>query len=298
MRTITECKICQSNRLIVIKNYHVSSQLNATWGKVFRDIFPSEKLISIRLCICRGCGFLFYQDVFDEIEVKKLYATEGRYETAVERNLKSGRKRELEQLFSYINRYVPFDSINSIIDVGAGDFEVLNRLMSQYPEKEFTAIDPSFNGNRYKKAKVLHDMVEDSVFTESYDLVMITHVLEHVVDLRLFMERVLPLVRKHVYVEVPFQVGPALFLTRSVNSQHINYFAPETLRLLLEKSGLKVEAIRFENDWYKYNGMAGMIRVIAARAETAVVARNSSLSQATRHLLSPWPFIKSFFFTK
>lgn len=298
MRTITECKICQGNQLITIKKYHTTPQLNVTWGKIFQDLFPSEKFISIRLCICYQCGFLFYQDVFDEIEIKKLYATEGRYETAGERNLKPGRKRELERLFNYIDCHIPFSNVNSIIDVGAGDFEVLNRLMARYPEKAFTAIDPSFNGNSYKKSKVLHDMVEDSIFTECYDLVMITHVLEHVADLRLFMKHVLPLVGKYVYIEVPFQVGPALFLTRAVNSQHINYFTPETLQFLLEESGLKVERLHFENDWYRHNGMPGMIRIIAVRTETTIVAKNSSLIQAVRHLLSPWPFIKSFYFTK
>lgn len=297
MRHLEHCKICASSRLFLLKKYQVTPRLNVTWAKTFQDLFPERQTLRINLVLCGRCGFIFYQDVFEDAEIEKLYANEGRYETGEMRNMKPGRRRELRLLTEYFEKVVPLSEIHSIIDVGAGDFEILNRLMERHGDKQYTAIDPSFQGDVYRGARVLHDMVEKSHFTESHDLVMMTHILEHVVDLERFMQHVLPLIKKYVYVEVPFQVGPSLFLNRSVNSQHINYFSPEAIQMLLERFGLEVIALRFENDWYRHNGMPGMIRLVGRRNQNFTPKVASPLS-TLGHLLSPWPLIKSFVFSR
>lgn len=297
MQRFNQCKVCESSRLINIKHYRATPELNPLWHKTFQDLLPEKNRLSITLSLCGNCGFVFYRDVFDEGEMEKLYATEGRYETGEVRNMKPGRKRELDLLFRYFEAHIPLKEITSIIDVGAGDFAVLNHLMKQYPGKQYVAVDPSFSGDTYQGARVLHTMVEKAQYTESYDLVMLTHVLEHVADLDRFMQHILPLVKRYAYIEVPFQVGPSLFLNRSVNTQHINYFTPETLERLLGRFGLTVRSLRFENDWYRYNGMPGMIRVVAERKNTTPTTSHSFLATLW-HLMSPWPFVKSFVFSK
>jgi hypothetical protein len=211
------CTICKSHQLIPIKRYTATPEVDNGW----RERLIKNGSVSIRLVMCFRCGFLFYRDVPDYQEMSHLYANEGRYEylhDAVTDD--TGRLKELQRGIDLLLKTGNFKKESKIIDVGAGDFLVTDKLLEEHPDCDYSALDPSYRQKSYKSVHVHRSMIEEFEPTEQYDLVILIHVLEHISDINLFMSKLSALIKPggQFYIEIPFLVGPGLFLNRSVNT--------------------------------------------------------------------------------
>ena len=245
------------------------------WESILQELNSGP--LSIRLSICRHCGFVGYRDFFSHEGMKKIYAAEARYEDDGRKQKKEG-NQEHARMMDFFRRQLSGAEIRSVVDVGAGDFQALEKVRSLYPQAQYEAIDPSYEEESYQGISIHRTMLEDFSLQRSFDLVLLIHVLEHVGDTDSFLKKLAALAKTngYLYVEVPFQVGPGLWLNRSVSAHHINYFSPATLCRILRRYGFVVRASEFDKDAYSYNGMPGMIRVLAQR----MPAESFSVDQA------------------
>lgn len=145
-------------------------------------------------------------------------------------------------------------AIDNVLEVGCGTGAVLARLSAIGVGEDFTGIDvvdPLANlevdgaaSAKFRWAK--YDGQKIPFAQASFDLVYASHVVEHVPEPRRLLQELSRVARRFIYVEVPCELHArtshrALQLT--LNIGHINFYTPDTFRLLLETSGLKV--IRF-----------------------------------------------------
>lgn len=297
MLKLSKCKICASQKIVVIKEYVATPKLDATWEQAFQTALQGKESVSIRLFLCFSCGFVFYGDVLDNMELEMLYSEEHRYTKAEISATKPGRVWELQKMSDFVTQHIAKKRIHEALDVGAGDFVALQKIVTCLPGVHFSAIDPCYDQATFGNITVFQTMLEKFDCAKQYDLVMAVHVLEHVGDLHAFMSQVKKLTREYLYIEIPFQVGPGLFLSRGVNAQHINYFTPGTLKTLLGYHGFEVESEEFSTNGFRYNGMPGMIRILAKKREGGEVARKvNTVLVSIYYLLSPVIFLKSKFF--
>ncbi len=259
------------------------------WQEVYERIQGIPHPLTIRLVLCQKCGFLFYGDTFSFDEMKQLYEEEARYARPKQHQLKPGRQWELERLIGFMELALPGQDIKLALDLGAGDFVALDRIAILRPDITFEALDPSYPNNNHNTIKVYRTMLEDYEPSQQYDLITAIHILEHVGDLNHFMTKVSALAKHHgyLYVEVPFQVGPGLLRNSSASAQHINYFTPFTLRYLLTRSGFTVCREEFDAGTYRYNGMPGMIRILAKKA--AMPYKPPKPVTTLAYLMNPFP---------
>lgn len=76
-----------------------------------------------------------------------------------------------------------------------------------------------------------------------FDLVFASHVVEHVLEPRTFLAEVSRVTNRWVYLEVPCELHVRTkisALQKSLDIGHINAYTPESFRLLVESTGLKV----------------------------------------------------------
>lgn len=136
-----------------------------------------------------------------------------------------------------------------LLDVGAGDGNVLLQLDARAVSRELYAVEISTSGVDAIKSKQLRSLRNVQLFDgyripypdKHFDLAIAVHVLEHVEHERLFLQEI-KRVARHAHIEVPLEHG--IRIQRSIDCGkkfgHINFYTKETFRSLLESSGLTV----------------------------------------------------------
>ncbi len=137
----------------------------------------------------------------------------------------------------------------NLLDVGAGDGNVLSQLDARGFSAELFAVEVSASGVEAIKSKQLRMLRDVQLFDgyripypdKHFDLAIAVHVLEHVEHERLFL-REIRRVAKFAHIEVPLEHG--FRIQRAIDSGkkfgHINFYTRETLVSLLDSSGLSV----------------------------------------------------------
>ena len=137
-----------------------------------------------------------------------------------------------------------------VLEVGAGDGSILKWLADQDFAPEYHAVEISESGVEHIKSRNIKDLKSVQVFdgyklpfaNDSFDLVILSHVLEHVEHERLLL-RELKRVARHTVIEVPrdYKAGVDSRLKHFLAYGHINVYTPTSLRYLLRTEGFDIE---------------------------------------------------------
>jgi ubiquinone/menaquinone biosynthesis C-methylase UbiE len=156
-----------------------------------------------------------------------------------------GAKYKVEHIITVCKGY----TFSKVLEVGAGDGVILKLLADKGFAPELHAVELSASGvERIKERNIpsvksvqefdgYHLPFEDN----SMDLIILTHVLEHVEHERLLL-RELKRVAKMVLIEVPrdYKHGVDTRIKHFLAYGHINVYTPTSLRYLLATEGLEV----------------------------------------------------------
>jgi len=139
-------------------------------------------------------------------------------------------------------------SINSVIEIGAGEGSILKRLSELNFAQEFYACEISQTGVEAIKKRNIEQLIDCFLFdgntisydNKSFDLAVLSHVIEHVEYPRQLLYEARR-VAKYVFVEVPLDDTirlPRDFIFDRVG--HLNSYSPKTIRRLLQTCNLEV----------------------------------------------------------
>ena len=136
-----------------------------------------------------------------------------------------------------------------ILEVGAGDGSILHYLNQWHFGEALFALEIAQNGVAKIKARNLDRLQEVQTFDgyqipyhdDSFDLVILAHVLEHVEHERILI-RELKRVAKYLAIEVPqdYRYGVDKRIKHFLDYGHINMYTPTLLRFLLKSEGLEI----------------------------------------------------------
>ena len=140
-----------------------------------------------------------------------------------------------------------------LLDVGAGDGNVMVQLNARETAKELFAVEISPSGVESIKSKKLSRLREAQLFDgyripypdKYFDLAIAAHVLEHVEHERMFLREV-SRVSRRAYIEVPLEHG--IRIQRSIDAGkrfgHINFYTKPTFLNVLGTAGMRVISSR------------------------------------------------------
>lgn len=165
------------------------------------------------------------------------------------RNTRVKREISAVQTLDVMTRVVGARVFDRLLDVGAGDGNVLSELEARHLAGEYSAVEISASGVEAIKARQLPHLRDVQLFDgyslpypdQSFDIAIAIHVLEHVEHERRFL-REMSRVARHVYLEVPMEHGFGIrgAIASGKKYGHINFYTQPTLQSLLESTGLKV----------------------------------------------------------
>lgn len=141
-------------------------------------------------------------------------------------------------------------TFKTVLEVGAGDGSILKFLAEQNFAPEYHAVEISESGVDHIKKRNIPNLKSVQIFDgyklpfgdNSFDLIILSHVLEHVEHERLLL-RELKRVAKYCVIEVPkdYKEGVDNKIKHFLAYGHINMYTPTSLRYLLMTEGFEIE---------------------------------------------------------
>jgi len=141
-------------------------------------------------------------------------------------------------------------TFKKVLEVGAGDGSILKFLADVDFAPEYSAVEISESGVAHIQARKIKGVKSVQVFDgyklpfpdDSFDLIILSHVLEHVEHERVLL-REIKRVARHCIIEVPldYRFGVDSRIKHFLAYGHINVYTPTSLRYLLFTEGFEVE---------------------------------------------------------
>ncbi len=141
-------------------------------------------------------------------------------------------------------------TFGKVLEVGAGDGSILKLLSDQHFAPEYHAVEISESGVGHILTRDISNLLSVQLFDgyklpfedNSIDLIILSHVLEHVEHERLLL-REIKRVARHCVIEVPldYRKGVDKRIKHFLAYGHINVYTPTSLRYLLGTEGFEVE---------------------------------------------------------
>ncbi len=198
--------------------------------------------------ICNQCGFVYADTDSVQADYDKFYNSFSKYEegaSIIGSGLSVFDYNRLHGAAEYISKKI--DITKSILDVGSANGGLLKELRENGHTK-LSAYDPSGFCVEYIKKNMGIEAINGSIFDiqknfsadKKYDLVILSHVLEHLLDVSGAFEQIDHLLKEesHFYIEVPdaskyteYFVSPLHYF----DTEHINHFSTHYLKLLAQK---------------------------------------------------------------
>ncbi len=137
-----------------------------------------------------------------------------------------------------------------ILEVGAGDGSILKLLSENGFAPEYHAVEISESGVKHIQTRNIEHLKSVQLFDgyhlpfedNSFDLIILSHVLEHVEHERNLL-REIKRVARHSVIEVPidYKAGVDKRIKHFLAYGHINVYTPTSLRYLLMTEGFEIE---------------------------------------------------------
>lgn len=233
------CPCCERTSVVDFITYH---NLPEILFPVDRDLRHTINMCDLPLNYCTVCHHIFQTDV--------------------DRNLN-------ERIYRELYRYYPFENIESfqdtyrkpfnamfdfmfsgntsdmkLLEIGCGSVDSM-RLLSERGF-ECTGVDPSSETVVSGGISVIGEPYEEINFENQFDVVIARFVLEHIIDLNLFMNKLRNDIKDGslVFVQVPsiinFIKGGILCIGAH---EHIHYFSRQSLSILFKRFGFAQQIV-------------------------------------------------------
>lgn len=229
------CFLCQSKTEVVF---------STTW------VLPGLEPREIGFSVCPECGSVCQSPSvsFDEMMTfyssMAVYTNPGRQEKPTEAKI-----RDLDEQIRFIRRGIGFLP-NSALQIGSSDGYTLSRFREAGISRVL-GVEPGTASvelaKRLYQIDCIHGSAEDFDTDEQFELIILTHVLEHLYRPQDTLKKCHNLQQNmaegFIYVEVPLMAKPASLCPGFFSFEHINYYTRDNLVRSLSEAGYSVVSL-------------------------------------------------------
>ena len=135
--------------------------------------------------------------------------------------------------YCYISQFVDFQKVKSVLDIGSGYGFLLREIRKKHPGIRLIAMDPDIANLKYLKnynIEIIEGLFEDchkNLLREKPDLIIASHVVEHMTDPKIFFEISAKLLSENgkIFFEVPNNnFNNNTFMNRAYDTPHLLFF--------------------------------------------------------------------------
>jgi len=246
--------------------------------------------IPLSTVVCQHCRFIFQPERFSDALLTALYEHDTSFafgEAEEELPIIQSCLVERQAVISSALSAHAIAAGAAVLDIGGGRGECCRHLVPRYrivvaDTTDYPPVDP--------RIEKLHGLYFTKVDGETFDVVVMNHILEHVFSPTALLASAHNVLKESgiLIVEVPFELYTPLVAGHLGDWRHVAYFCRTTLRQFLEKSGFAVAEIVLEEGCYGARRLP-VIRAVARKLAVPPARRypgNSPLTLAV-DMLTP-----------
>lgn len=210
---------------------------------------------------CRECGFVYMNPRMTAQEYRDFYSSKYYDDYSYDAILSEERHPKFERRVRSLNRLFP--SKGRLLDIGTATGEFLNEANKGGWQVDGTEVS-SFAAEEGRKNYALNIFVgevEQAPFApDTFDVVHLSHVLEHVPDPRQTVRTAGTLLKTGgvLIIEVPHQFGNTFehiaerfgrrHVAKEPSMHHVSFFTPSSLRETLKREGYRADIRTYSMD--------------------------------------------------
>ncbi len=262
---------------------------------LFEIWYPGEQQVENRSLLCGRCGFVTYapRPTADDLDRKyrflgSLGTDENRQQITPERE-----SQRAARLWKKLARFADSsdtgrsDTSGSglrVLDFGGGD----GRLVVPFAEHGCDCFVVDYAPQSVAQVTRLGTTLDDLDEDERFDIVVCSHVIEHVADPLATMSQLRDRMTDGgaIYVEVPMEIWKRPPLHEEPVT-HVNFFTVESLQTLLQRAGLEPVSVKLEDYPHPLGHRTVVVSSVARRMAGSPPRVDHSGAAGTRRLLNP-----------
>lgn len=239
---ITECPNCYNNNIKYFNSYRY-------------------KYTKINISSCDNCNYIFQNPRLNDLDLNTFYKLVYRpfkskksYSKMFQRE-----KRRGEYIYKYISSFIKKEKKINILEYGCGSGGIIDTLRNKF-NCDVTGLDLDIKAVEFgcqNKLRLVADDL-DSIKNNKYDLIIASHVLEHLTRPKEMLEKLIKLLSDNglIYIEVPGMENPKVINSNySIQPGHLNYFKLDVImkicneiNLISLKSNNKIQILLQKKD--------------------------------------------------
>ena len=216
------------------------------------DIFTKESYLDLPVNYCKNCNLYINGNSKEEVneKVSNMYKESYWNERNSEMSINSeytdvdsqGKRRNWVSQFSYTKPYI---NGNNLLEIGVG----AGQSIFWFEEEGFNVegIEPdgrnvSMINKKLTNGKVIESSVEEFSNNEVFDLIWMSHVLEHLVEPIKFLKKIQNNLKKDsiFFIEVPNCEYQPMLKNSIEKNPHLFHFTKKSLSKLVESIGYEI----------------------------------------------------------
>lgn len=207
-----------------------------------------------RLAICRNCGLvqrpvsLDWQQSTTEIYSNYQLFAQGldQLEESIFQSKTGTKSSRSQRMIAWLDNVFQLSSQGSLLEIGCGNGGFLASFSSHRPQWDLTGLDIADNGRNtiesISNAKFIKGSVEVLDREKKYDLVVLSHTLEHIPHPQLLLRSIIERLSENglLFIEIPDLASAPFDI---LVADHCSFFTAQTLSYLVQESGFDVLSI-------------------------------------------------------
>ena len=253
------CEICYGKSKTIINYNNHKNLINLFFLKqvlkyifflfisIFLKAYKSKNLFSpfSKIILCKNCGYGKLKNTLCEEDLRQYYSNifwNPQMDLYFKNETKDSKNRADGQ-FSLISKYLKKIEKMKILEIGAGSALVGKKFLMHNNNVQLDVVETGENWTSYYEKegikRIAHFYPDDHI--KKYDLIITSHWLEHIIDLKLILNSLYNNLNTHgiLFVEVPN--CDSLYWQNDIkDTPHLHFFTKNSLETLFSNDQFEV----------------------------------------------------------